>query len=463
MRSLSPLNRIPYWAFLVVLFLFAGCGRSAIRDDTRARIPGRRPNIVLIIVDTLRADKMSCYGFGEQTTPELDELAARGVRFERVIAPSSWTRPSIAAMLTSRYPRTLGIYSEQGDSLDDRFLTLAEILQENGYSTLGMTANPNINTHFNFHQGFDFYFDSHVLFQFMNPGSRRNSYDHTPLVPARRMFADTIAPISKEVTFPWYLQFNIMEMHEYYRGHASLTRPEFRSLFNKSKTAPYLQALRQVSKDVHEFIQFFSILPGWEDTLFIITSDHGEGLDDHPDVERSTDHGYLLYESQVMVPMIFFNPGHRFPIPVVERPVRLLDLLPTILDYVRIDAPAAIEGRSLLALMEGGEPEIDLPEQFVTETQFRDADKIGLYNRDWKYIDNRDGWRGVNRHELQPKGDLENGRVTDRAGARSESVAVMRALLDDWENRHRKVAPTPMSRPLSREEEEQLRALSYLQ
>ncbi len=111
--------------------------------------PSNRPNIVLIIIDTLRADKLGCYGFPENTSPEIDRIANKGILFENVISQSSWTRPSIGSMLTSLYPRTVGIYKEEFDILHDRYETLAEILNDNGYYTMGITANPNINSVFN--------------------------------------------------------------------------------------------------------------------------------------------------------------------------------------------------------------------------------------------------------------------------------------------------------------------------
>jgi len=128
-----------------------------------------RPNVVLIIIDTLRADKLGCYGFPGDISPELDKMAKKGVQFNNVIAQSSWTRPSIGSMLTSLYPRSLGIYKEKFDILADWYVSLPEILQAKGYSTVGITANPNINKFFNFDQGFDIYMDSHVIFNWMNP------------------------------------------------------------------------------------------------------------------------------------------------------------------------------------------------------------------------------------------------------------------------------------------------------
>jgi len=130
-----------------------GC-RDVVDAPERAGTPQLpapdRPNIVLIIIDNLRADRLGAYGFPAPTSPELDAYGRKGVRFERVVAQSTWTRPSIGSMLTSLHPRTLGLYREEGEMLGGEFTTLAEALKQNGYWTAGATANPNINAYFNF-------------------------------------------------------------------------------------------------------------------------------------------------------------------------------------------------------------------------------------------------------------------------------------------------------------------------
>jgi arylsulfatase A-like enzyme len=431
--------------------------------DARGTSPGptNRPNIVLIIIDTLRADRLGCYGFPEKTSPELDALAGNGVRFERVIAPTSWTRPSIGALLTGHHPRTLGLYKERAEVLADRFTTLAEILRDNGYATVGMTANPHINSSYNFDQGFATYIDSHVLFPFMNPGDEQENYNKSPVRSARDLFAGALTMAREMAALPGYLQINLMEVHEYNRGAHTLTRGEFQAEFRGTENAEYHAALRQASHDIGEFISRLTALPEWVDTLFVITSDHGEGLNDHPGVLRAQFHGFVVYESQIAVPLILHRPGWRPANRVVKRPVRLVDLFPTLLEYLGIAIPSGITGRSLLPLLEDASVDIDLPDHFIAESRWRNVNKIAVYGDDWKYIENRDAWVGVNPQALQPRGSKENGAWTDRIEDQPAIATAMRDYLAAWEEAHPPARPTLDRNALSPEEEEQLRSIGY--
>jgi arylsulfatase A-like enzyme len=468
------LQPVRFFAALLpaTLLLLAGCGppqtdptagAAAPSTDTEAPspLPAGRPNVVLIIIDTLRADRLGCYGFPQQTSPELDALAGDGVRFAQVIAPSSWTRPSIGALLTGHHPRTLGLYRERSQILADRFTTLAEILRDNGYRTAGMTANPHINSSYNFAQGFATYVDSHVLFLFMNPADERQNYNKSPVRSARELFTGALAMAREMTVRPGYLQINLMEVHEYNRGVNTLTRGEFQTAFRGTRNADYHAAVRQASHDIGEFVSKLTALPGWEDTLFVITSDHGEGLDDHPGVLRAQFHGFVVYESQIAVPLILHRPGWRPANRVVRRPVRLVDLFPTLLEHLGIAIPAGLTGRSLAPLLADASAAVDLPGYFVAESRWRNVNKIAVYGEAWEYIENRDRWVGVNPQELQPRGGGENGTWTDRIGDQPAIAAAMRDYLAAWEEANPPARPTLDRDALSPEEEEQLRSIGY--
>ena len=437
------------------------------RNEYIRRLTGARPNIVLIVIDTLRADRMGCYGFPANTSPELDEMARGGVRFANVVAQCPWTRPSIGSMLTSLYPRTIGIYKEMNDSLNDRFVTLPEILQDNGYRTVGLTANPSINKVFNFHRGFDEYVESTVVFTFMKPGQGQVSLKKRNLPSATDLFDRALELIDAGGDQPHYIQLVVMEVHEYYqRGERSMIRAPFSLMFTGRSVAAYLQAVRQLSSDIGDFVEALRSRPGFEDTLVVLASDHGEGLLDHPDMPRSRGHGLYLYESQLLVPLILYPLASDLSAKTIEQPVRLLDLMPTVLDYAGLPVPDALQGKSLMPLIRSDVDRLPLPERFVTETERSDARKIAAYSPHWRYIENLEGTQG--RHpgwvpsELQAAGGKENGSATCQLDAHPGVVDASRAFLRDWEQKFPRGKATVPKKSISQREIEQLKSLGYL-
>lgn len=426
----------------------------------------RKPNVVLIIFDTLRADVLGSHGYDPEPSPELDEIARRGVRMERAISQSSWTRPSIGSMLTSRYPRSLGLYKEQGEILSDGAVTLAEILKQHGYTTLGVTANPTINSAFNMDQGFDKYVDSHVVYPWM--GIKKGEVDarNRKLMAARELFRIAEDLIDESDTqSPFYVQICAMEMHEYARRMHHLVRKEYLTEFGEESLLVrrrYLQSLRQLSLDTAKFINTLAQRENWENTLFVFVGDHGEGLDSHPSVGNSQFHGTHLYESLVHVPWILYSPTWNPPRHTIERAVQLLDVFPTILDFVDVPTPEGFEGVSLIPVISGKEPVSQLPEHIVAETEFRSFSKKAVYGRDWYYIESEDDHLGTEPQELQRIGGLADGRRTNRIKDYPEVAAELKSFLENWNSEHPKVASTPQTSHLSDAVKEQLKSIGYL-
>lgn len=419
------------------------------------------PNVVVLILDTLRADYLGCYGGDAALTPELDALAQRGVQFDRVAAQSPWTRPSIGSFLTSAYPRTLGIYDERVEVVPDRFTTLAEALKAAGYRTFGITSNPHLNALFNFQQGFDEYIDTNVVYTFMKKQQEQKLFKKSAVQAAKELYDRGLDFIKKDSGGPCYLQILVMDVHEWCRGQFALTRGGFKGMFEGQPNARYREAVRQTSVDLGFFVDTVVRQPGWDNTLFVIVSDHGEGLDSHPHVPQSRYHGRLLYESQLIVPWIMHHPrwqdGRRVP-----RPVRLLDLMPTLLDQLGLPPADTVQGVSVWPLTRDAQADVGLPEYFAAETELRQHNKIGLYGGAWKYIENRDGHEGVNPKELQPMGVAEDGVRTDQIDAHPETAAAMGEALAAWEQAHPKAAPQRTVDELPKDMEEQLEAIGYL-
>lgn len=449
-----------------MIALLCGCAAAltlSCANDSSESLP---PNIVLIIIDTLRADRLGSYGYPLDTSPELDAYAERGVRFDFVLAPSTWTRPAIASILTSLHPRTLGLYNELEEILASHFDTLPEILRENGYTTLGVTANPNINSHFNFHQGFDRYIDSDVVMEWMTAAADEGIRGESGrwLSEAGDVLDTTRDALATMGNPPFYAQVDLMDVHEFHDLRVPLedtfadTFPAELGLTERR----YLGAIRVVSREIDRFISELTVSRGWENTLFVITSDHGETIADHPQLADPKWHGYLVYESQARVPLIFFSPNGAVPEGrVVDRPVRLLDLLPTLLDYAGIPAPDGIEGVSLRPLIEDPSASAGLPDAIVVESRFREARKLAVYTDTWKYIENRDEHGGTNPRALQPVGVSEDGSRTDVADQHPDEVERLAEFLRRWELAHPSVEPSFADGEIPDAVSDQLRALGY--
>jgi arylsulfatase A-like enzyme len=439
-------------ASLGVAACLCACGPVEPRSD--------RPNVVLVIVDTLRADRLGSYGFAADVSPALDALAREGVVFESVLAPSSWTRTSIGSILTSLPPRSLGIFNEMTDALDDRFTTLAEVLWAAGYWTLGATANPNINSSYRFHQGFDEYRDSNVLFPWMlhEPGKTADG----ALPAGRALYRALLDALARDERRPFYVQVTVMEVHEHVNEDQDLP-PAYAGLFGEHEDAAYSRAVRRATDELASFVEAVTRLPGGDNTLFVVTSDHGEGLGDHPHVKESSQHGFLLYESHLRVPLILYDPAGRLPAGLrVARPVRLLDLMPTVLEWVGVEGPTEMRGRSLVPLLSDA-GRIDLPEVFFAETRFQGRNKVAAYSSKWKYIENRDARPDLPPRGLHPADVREDGLRTDVSGQHPEVVEELHRAVEEWERAHPPSRRTDLRTPLSIGELRQLRELGYIE
>ena len=336
----------------VVLATLLGCETASPRTH--------RPNVLLVVIDTLRADRLGAYGNPRGLTPFLDELAARGhvVRHARAQVP--WTNPSVASILTSRYQSQHGIISFRS-VLPASELTLAEVLKENGYATAAFSANGLIGETFGFAQGFDVY-RAHLLMKGTDP-----AYLRIP-VRADRIAAEALAWLDERrrdgSTAPVFLYIQLMETHSPYAPPPELldrvrgTRPAMdlreasEHMYVDSLSPVDEQKLRQI-EDVYDasvmavdqaLRAFFGALGErgfFDDAVVVITSDHGEEFQEH----GSRGHGKTLFDESIRVPLIVLPPGAG-PAGDVDRLVSSVDIAPTVLELAGIPIPSRFAGRS---------------------------------------------------------------------------------------------------------------------
>jgi arylsulfatase A-like enzyme len=430
-----------------------------------ARDP-ERPNVLLVVVDTLRADRVSCYGYPRPTTPHIDGLCGRGIRFANVSSTSSWTLPAHASIFTGLFPIEHGATQEH-TTLDAGPATLAARLGEHGYATLGVSANPVVSVQSGLARGFD---------QFEETWRERESApaapgEHPNLRAVRRFLG-----VPRER--PFFLFVNYIEVH------GPNTPPEpFRSRFLPDATDASVVArvqaiqavdfyLRRTPVSTRELRVLSDLYDGevayadrlvgdllaeleqagrLDDTVVILTSDHGENLGDHGHLR----HVFSLAGSVVRVPLVIVLPGGRRAGEVSEEPASLLDLFATILALARVAQPERAAGRDLLG--DSGNPaprpvfaEYDYPLQALGSFEpvgLAERERLAPYLRRLRSVELgglRYVWSSDGRHELFDRTEDPHEERNLAGGARfAESERRLQRELDGFVARGGGERPLP--------------------
>lgn len=328
------------------------------------RAPQPPPNVVLVVIDTLRADHVGAHGSDLGLTPELDRLARQGVVFDNAVATSSWTRSSVASMLTSRYAGTIGVLGRE-DAIPSTLTTLPEALAEAGYTTLAVSANVNAGEPFGFAQGFT---------RFETPDMTDGYPDDVLIHTAEGVTRKAIELVDDAAeSAPLFLFVHYVDPHDPYLPHPGLLdEAEPAGRFDGSRrdlSAMDRLPTSDVTAEDIERIRFLyrgevRYCDAWlgrlwsaleerglgDDTLLVVTSDHGEGLWDH----GVRGHGVDLYEEMIRVPLVVRLPAARLtPGPHrIDTPISLRDLAPTILEVAGVERPESFDGISLLPLLD---------------------------------------------------------------------------------------------------------------
>jgi len=325
-------------AGLSVLVALLGIGATLPLATGGCRRGAARPDVLLVTIDTLRADHVSAYGYPVPTTPNIDALAANGVLYRRAYAESSTTAPSHAVLFTGRHFRSLGV-TKNGGILSADSVTLAEAMKEAGYATAAFISSFPLISRFGFSQGFEIYDDD---FEKKDASIGRGKLS----TPHDRVAGVTRAHLGRWLTKhsddrPLFLWVHFVDPHSPYRA------PE---KFEATWPDGTSRARQRYDAEVHyadgELGQVLGLLattrPGRE-RLIVVTSDHGEGLGDHGWMS----HGVNLHEEAVRVPLVASWSGHLPNGAVVETPVGIVDIAPGILGLLGIDAPTFSHGQKL--------------------------------------------------------------------------------------------------------------------
>ena len=468
-RATSRIGRA-LGALAILLPLLSGCAGEApqaARDS--------RPNVVFILVDALRPDRLGCYGYERPTSPTLDGLASKGAVLTDVMAQAAETMVSVPALLTGRYPREHGLVwlRESGEVLvgaELRVPTIAEILRDNGYDTAAVSANPLISPESGVAKGFD-------------------TFDHSCGLPS--VWRRTTAAEVNERAYPllegwgsarrpFFLYLHYMDPHNAYRPPSAFCvfgRPgytarddEINAVTNDmveregtvGLTDERLAERKLTRRDIArlsdlydgevlcadhylgELLGRLKQLGLYDNTIIIITADHGEAFLEHESVK----HGGTLYQEAVRVPLIIAGPGIR-PGRRITGLVELNDLAPTILAAAGVETGIEMSGRNMLPALTGRAHLEARPAMAELPAHGAHALRVG----DLKLISSPD------RIELY---DLSQDprEVVDLAGAHPETVAHLRQLLDETLAEH--PAAPPLLGSATDREKDALRSLGYL-
>ncbi|QDU66054.1 sulfatase [Engelhardtia mirabilis] len=444
--------------------LVGSCGSEA---------PAQRPNLLLVVFDTTRADHLSTYGYGRETSPTVDALGARGLVCEQVWSQASLTPVSASSFLTGAYPYRTGVrslYMVGREELSSEVVTLAELLSDEGWSTAGFVSAPPMGARYGLDRGFQTWNDD------TRKGARARAAMGLGNEYQRR--ADDTADLALEwldgavgEDRPFALMVHFFDSHD-----ATLVPPrEFlapRVSFDLPGDLDQRGHLREVRRD-EDRIELYDAEIAFQDaqlarliaaldragraddTLVCLIADHGEGLGQHD----FWTHG-LLWGEQLHVPWVMAGPGLPAGARLAQR-VRLVDLFPTVVELLGVDLPDGLapDGRSILPLLNGTVP--DEPAEVYAEAhhapndgQGRDTRLYSLTAGKWKYVHRPDG----ENHELydleQDPGETRNLFTPDQP--------VARALRAELERRGAVRGVEGSTEHLDADTIEMLRELGYL-
>lgn len=469
-RARSPIVAVVRWtALLLTLGMVSGCTRT------------EPPNLVVIVVDTLRADHLGCYGYGRPTSPNIDRFAADAVLFENAFAQSSWTAPSVASFFTSLYPSAHGVTTFVS-TLPASVPTMAEVLQRQGFKTTGLSANfVQVVAQKGFGRGFDTFAELH------RPAAAGEDAEFIGRVAAdaRTVTNRAIEEVSRSRHSRFLLYVHYMDPHSTYAP------PEpYRSRFLRPYDGPFTGGTEQLKRvmqgelpiddadlgrlidlydaeiayvdaEVGRFFEELRRLDLFDDTVIAILSDHGEEFGEHGGVF----HGVTLYDEMTHVPLVVRLPGGKHGGVRLSHVVELVDLGPTLLELLGLADDRTHQGQSFAALVQAREAarsdgrafsELH-PDPAVEQALRPRTHRRALATEDWTYIVGRDDAAELHSRGTNDTGEGAGGSVgSDLAARLRRELAAFAVTVEGWRTTEAEEVP------LSAQDRENLRALGYL-
>ncbi|MBN2372045.1 MAG: sulfatase [Vicinamibacteria bacterium] len=464
--------------------------------------PPERINVILVSVDALRADRLNCYGYTRRpTSPAIDALAHDGVLFEKCITAAPWTTPSHLSLMTSLLPSHHGVVPSFADllrafsgrnafpRLASEHVTLAEALAESGRDTAAFTGGAMVDPRLGFDQGFALYDTSMIK---LSPRNTREMLDwieargrrpfflfwhtfevHAPYLETR--FLHEALPPEPTRRLSWKLSRiarRIRQMNIAYGVEAAIRAHKQNNAFNRDVCcALYDGGIRSFDRYFADLVAFLREHDVYDDTLIVLTSDHGEELGDR-DRGFYDRHGLSLFDEMVHVPLIVKLPRQAHAGKRIPALISSLDVMPTILDLVRAAPPEAMDGESLRPLWEKGTSRTD--RLVINEALWKGAEQKAIRTERHKLILTigeedvaRHGRRHIPRNVMgRELFDLDDDprERTDRLGREAPDAAdlsMANALDEALRARHGERTARTEETELDQDVIERLRALGY--
>jgi arylsulfatase A-like enzyme/Tfp pilus assembly protein PilF len=429
-----------------VAFVLVACGLAlgvafvAKPRWARSWLPSRVPrNLLLVSIDTLRADHLGCFGYAAAQTPRLDGLARTGLRFARATTVMPLTLPAHSSLMTGTFPAWHGVRDNGGFYLGDDQVTLAETLRDRGFRTGGFVSSFVLDHRWGIAQGFERYFDDFDLEKFADaPGM------DVIQRPGSETVDQALSWIESESERPFFAWVHLYDPHTPYEA------PEpFRSRFPRTMIGAYDAEIASADAQVGRLLDALEGVGQLRDTLVIVTGDHGEMLGEHG--EQS--HGFFIYDAATHIPVIVSGPG----VPVREVPdqIRIVDLMPTALELLRVPTPKSVQGVSLLPLARGERLSlVAQSESWYPRYHYGWSELVSIQDDRHQYI-------RAPRPELYDLKD-DPRELTDRSHEDNARLAAFDKVLSDHLARVTNDAAAKGPQTVDSEAEEKLAALGYV-
>jgi len=427
--KLRGISKFGVLFLLVLLVLAAALGWYMLSSGPEIR------NVVLISIDTCRADHLSCYGFEKQTTPNIDKISQEAVLFTHAISPVPITLSAHSSMLTGTYPPYHKVHDNMNYKLDESNETLAEILRRRGYATGAVISSVVLYSRFGIGQGFDYYDETFVEPLGPRPDTERRGGEASH-------FANSFLEEHYNEKFFLFLH--------YYDPHVGYNPPEPYATTYADDL--YSGEIAYTDQCVGEVITKLKELGLYDSTLLIIVGDHGEGLGEHGESE----HTYYIYQTTMWVPFII-KPGGLSRPRRIDDTVSLVDVVPTILGYLDLPIPGHVQGEDLSGYSRGKKVLDDkryVYGESLTPTKYGCNPLLGLIGKDWKYIE-------TTRAELYNLKD-DPSETYNLIKAESKRARLMREQLQDWTTQLVGAGTVDASYQLSEEDRKRLESLGYV-